>query len=272
MFEDYWNKTISFFRAPKLQMALFLGLIGLSAILFGGQKRAPWTMILAIMTTVLTDYLVVKLRKVPSFLLSAAIVTGLIIGLLAYPAAPWFYVVTVGILAILSKNFLRFNNRHIFNPAAFGLVVGGIIWGQNVSWWGVIFQSMHLSVITVVLYLLLLLPGYTSFFRMLRMRTILSFFIVVLLSRIALSLNSLNLINILETTIFSPLLIFFALVMLPEPMTSPNNRRMQILYGGFVGILATILNFLPVVTLPDSILVSLLTGNFIFYWLRLKYP
>lgn len=253
-------------------MAIFLGFIALGAIFFSGQNGAFLSVILAVGTTFIADYCFIRLRKIQPFVLSAALVSGLIIGLLAYPLLPWYYLVSVCLLAMASKNFLKMNNRHVFNPAAFGLVVGGLIFSQNVSWWGVIFQSLKLNPLSIFLFILILVPGYISIFRMRRGRLIVSFLIIFTLTEILLRFNSADTPKVVFSTLLSPLVLFFSMVMLPEPMTSPNNRRLQIFFGAFVGILAAFFNFFPFFFLPDTLLVSLLVGNLVFYWLRQKYP
>src|SRR3989338_5663899 len=47
----------------------------------------------------------------------------------------WTYLLAA-VLAISSKYILKLGPKHIFNPAAFGLLTSSIITGTPVAWWG----------------------------------------------------------------------------------------------------------------------------------------
>ena len=38
-------------------------------------------------------------------------------------------------LAMASKYLLAFHKKHVFNPAAFGVAVTGLVFGGYASWW-----------------------------------------------------------------------------------------------------------------------------------------
>lgn len=186
------------------------------------------------------------------FLPSAALVSGLIITLLVSPQNPLYITAFAAFIAILGKHLGRkFFNTNVFNPAAAGLFVTSIIFSNTVSWWGVSWGYIPL-ILTVVL------VGYLVLFRMRRYLIPLSFlatyFLILKLLTFTLQLS----------TFFDPTLIFFALVMLPEPMTSPNDHKRQIFYGIFVAILVFVVgNFVG--QLPfDPLITALLLGNLVF--------
>lgn len=273
MANDYVKRFISFCRIPKIQVGIFLSLIALSAMVFGQQSRSIYSILFAVGVTIAVDYVLIKLRKLKPFLLSAAIVSGIIIGLLTLPELPWYYFLIVAILAVGSKNFLKANNRHVFNPAAFGLFFAGLIMGEHVSWWGVIFQNIQPNFVSILLFILILIPAYVSMYKQRKTKTVLTFLAVFIILQFFIRGNWIvNLRSIFLTTLYSPLILFFSVVMLPEPMTSPNNAKLQILYGAFVGIVATLANFIPYLFIPDTLLLGLLAGNLAFFWLRQKYP
>jgi hypothetical protein len=75
--------------------------------------------------------------------------------------------------------------------------------------------------------------------------------------------------------ITDPTVLFFAIVMLPEPMTSPVVLQKQIFYGGFIAIAAVMFSHLPFSrnllaahVLPDGLLPFLLIGNVLFFKFR----
>lgn len=257
-------------RISKMQMAVFLMLIAISAVLF--EKRLlPLQMIsLAVLTTVSTDMVLIRLRKVEPFLPSAAIVSGLIIGLLSAPTLPWYHTVVASVIAMVGKNFLRFGNRHIFNPAASGLFIAGLLFMHSVSWWGVSFRTLHIDFISLFFFLILLSPGYVSMIRLRRYKILISFLPVYILFVGAFQLfqHSFNVKNLLTDTVFDPTSIFFSLVMLPEPMTTPNNPSRQLLFGVFVATIATLIGLIHSHFVFDPFITGLLIGNLLFFRFR----
>ncbi len=227
-------------KTPKLQLAITLILIYLSSLIKSDLTLSWYILPLCVGFTIFFDLLFTFLRKKVLFMPLSSLVSGLIIALIINPQALWYQVAVICALAMASKNFVRLSNKHIFNPAAVGLFLGGIIFNLNVSWWGSSFQTHFWD------FLILLTPGIISFYKMKRYGSILSFLIVYEL------LTGFK--NLLD-----PTTIFFALVMLPEPMTSPFDLKKQILYGAIVAVAITILSYFPI--LPDVFIPALLLGN-----------
>ncbi len=257
-------------KTAKLQMALFLCLIAISAMLHYQSLVSVFTIFLAVVSTLISDVVFVKLRKIEPFFPSAAIVTGLIIGLLAYYQFPWYEIVTTGIIAMMAKNFLRIHNQHVFNPAGFGLFVTSFFFHQSVSWWGVSFQNPTPTILSILLFLFLISPGLVSMVRLKRYFILVSFMSVYILSTSGIRLlqHSFNALTILQVVLFSSTILFFSLVMLPEPMTSPNNHKRQIMYGSCTAILALVLSIIFPNYFPDVLIGALLVGNAVFFKFR----
>lgn len=256
-------------NAPKTQLSLLLLLILLSSFIHSPSITLVKTLILALTSTIISDYLFIKLRRLPFFPPTAAIVSGLIISLLCSPALPWFEAPIAGIFAMFSKNFLRIDH-HIFNPAGFGLLATGLLFNHGVSWWGVSFQQLKLGHGDFIYFMILLLPILVSAYRMRRYRIIFSFLLAYLL--LSLGLNpKLSVVNIPDPTI-----LFFAFVMLPEPMTTPNKHGLQILFGLVIALMSVVVSY-PfdlggpssiTASIPDPLIFSLLVGNMLFFKLR----
>lgn len=271
-------------------MIIVLSLITTSTlILYTFQIPYVQTLILSLLSTMITDMLFLKIRNVPKRFTSASVITGLIIGLVASPLLSWYQTLTIGILAMVSKNFIRVNNRHIMNPAAFGLLVSSFLFGQTISWWGLSWQSFvafapqDKQLLPIISFLILLSPFLVSALRFRRYRIQLSFLISYILSNLLSSFNQvftldINLFHIsyfIFHIFFDPTLLFFTAVMLPEPMTTPSNRRKQLFFGIFVALVSTIV-FLPVANsgirisnfISDPLIFSLLLANVIFFFWR----
>ncbi|MDP3974121.1 MAG: RnfABCDGE type electron transport complex subunit D [Candidatus Daviesbacteria bacterium] len=268
------NSIPRLLRVPKIQMIFLLGLIYLSTLTKYPITQTLPILILALTFSSLSDLLFTYIRRRTFFIPYAAIVTALIITLIIDPKAAWYQIATISTFAMVIKNFLRISQRHIFNPAASGLFIGGIIFNQYVSWWGVSFQTIRsFSPLNLLLFLILLFPLFVSAIRLRRYVNILSFliFFPLLTQLINLNLSLPNLIN----SFLEPGILFFALVMLPEPMTTPVNPKRQMLFGFGVAILVTLLS-LPLLNnfllenrlLTDPLVLALLMTNLLFFRFR----
>jgi len=268
------KRILQIIHTPKVQLALSLLLIYFTAIITEFSPNIIYIFITNIAFTVGFDLLFIYIRKRKVFIPYAAIVTGLILSVTLTPTTPWYAIIILCGIAMATKNFIRIKNRHIFNPAAIGLVLGGIIFHQSVSWWGSSFQSIFTGHIGIVfLFIILLLPIYVSGYRMKRYYTIFSFFLVYIITSFFLTHGST--VQDFVAISSSSSLIFFTLIMLPEPMTSPVTKKRQILFGMLVAILTQII-LLPMIShllapiglLPDPFLISLLISNAIFFTFR----
>lgn len=242
----------SFLSTPKIQLSLTLLLIASSAFFHSPSIQTLNLFALSISSAIIFDLFFVRLRRINFIFPSAAIVSGLIIGLLIDPTSLWYEIILASFLAIFIKDFLRINNRHIFNPAASGLFLTGLIFQRPVSWWGVSFQYFSPNLTQIVFFLILLSPALVSIVNVRRWKIILSF----------LTLYSLI---IGPKSFLDPTVLFFALVLAPEPITTPNRAKNQILFGIFIALFALLFSQPFFVFLPDPLITSLLLGNLVFF-------
>lgn len=253
-------------KMPKMQLTVTLLLIFISALFNQFSISIFFRFVLAIVLTVLVDLILLRVRKIELFFPSAGLATGCIIGLLFATDLPVRQLVIVILLAMFSKHFLRRENRQIFNPAGFGLFFGSLFFRNDLSWWAVSFQQLTINLLLLVSFLILLLPGYVSLVRMRRYRIIISFILTYALINFFLNKTIM---------LFDPTVIFFSLVMLPEPMTTPNKPTSQILFGIFVAIVSIFISFPFSIfnsqfstVLPDPLIAGLLVGNMTFLKFR----
>lgn len=256
---------------PKVQITLILLLIDLSALLKFPNSVNFNLLIMGVGFTVGFDLLFTYIRKKVLFIPYAAVVSGLILTLIVDQSSSLVQIATISALAMGVKNFLRISGRHIFNPVASGLFIGGLVFNQYASWWGVSFQNITQSSIqNLPFFLILLSPALVSILRFKKHYAMLAFMITnVLLTQLFYPFSSLD---SLTNKIFDPSTIFFILVMLPEPMTSPISLKNQLFYGVFVAATPfifshpSVINFFINNNLAfDSLLFALLLGNLIFF-------
>lgn len=173
----------------------------------------------------------------------SAVITGLLISLLLVPGIDlkilWFAVT----VAIASKLLFRFpSGKHIFNPAAAGLILATVFWGNRINWWG--FSNPYIVIIL----------GGIILYRLNR----LSFIFSYLISR----LLGLCLVNGMDINIEMLLLpnLFFAFIMLVEPKTTPIKRVTQWKFAAGVGLCSSLL--FTIIPAVDGDLTALLMMNF----------
>ncbi len=249
----------SLLRVPKVQ--LFLTLLFIFAVNYFQNPQTSRIVVFftSIIMTLALDLIYTYIKRKKVYLSDAALVTGAIIGLLISPNSLWYEVAVASAVAVGLKIFLRPGGRHIFNPAASGLLVWGLIFGQTVAWWG---PSLENFLSTGAL----LTPLLVSAWRMRRYLTISSFLFIYVFWYVIQTGD----LNAVSTTLFDPTILFFAFVMLPEPMTSPVNIKRQFLYGVLVAVIVRILT-LPLfsqVPFPDILIPALLIGNMVLYRYR----
>lgn len=263
------HKILLTLRTPKGQMIVLLTAIYLITFFQTPFQQTLPVLLLSVGSTVAFHMLFMRINKRPLSFPSAAIVTGLIIGLLLDPTIPWYIVVFTAFMAMASKSFLRISARPIFNPAAFGLVITSLLFSTTVAWWGTYQQFPFNNPLSLqlLLFFILISPLYVSQIRLKRYYATIPFLLMYA--------GSLQLMNTsvftLHQALFDPTILFFSLIMLPEPMTSPAENQRQLLFGVAVAVLAIAISLLLIASplsfltkIPDPLLVSLLLVNLLF--------
>ncbi len=115
------NRICSFAAdARHGQIVALCCLIGLGVWAFAFEM--PWWRPLTALATAVATQLILSAVLRARFDWRSAAITGLSLTLLLRTDGPWLIVCAAG-LAIASKAVLRWNGRHFFNPAAFGIAV-----------------------------------------------------------------------------------------------------------------------------------------------------
>lgn len=161
------------------------------------------------------------------------LITSLILALIISPPkslSELLFMFWVTVLAISSKFIFTFKRKHIFNPVAIAVVLTSVFIGSSASWW---IGSVHMLIPTAIVGLLII--------RKLRREDLFISFIITTLT-LSVLINFFNgfpidtlFLRILKET---PL-IFFATIMLTEPLTLPPTKKLKIIYGILAGILFT---------------------------------
>ncbi len=156
--------------------------------------------------------------------------------------------------AMASKYILTIRKKHIFNPAALAVALTAITISQSASWW----------VGTLSLLPFVLIGGILMVRKLRRFDLVLSFILVSMAVIVGAHISSGGsfLIVLKQALLYSPIL-FFACIMLTEPLTAPPTWVLRILYGTIVGVL-----FLPAIHIGSFYMtpeLALLVGNIFSY-------
>lgn len=158
------------------------------------------------------------------YLPQSGFITGLIVAIVLAPGAPVWQVAVATAIGILSKYLIRFQRRQVFNPAAAGLAAAALCAGAVDGWWGD-------GTPWLVAFL-----GAFIVTRTRKWPTVAAFVVAWLLAVFVRAPSVEGVRGALQTV---PL--FFAAVMLIEPMTTPAFARAQVVYGFVAGGIASAL-------------------------------
>ena len=235
-------KFLSKFSVKTYMSAMLLALLAMGAAHLGYKgiaAHAFLSVFSAIATELILGYL--KSRRIVS--VSSAFIAGMIVALVLSPQTEWFIVMAASSIAIAQKYIIRYRDRHIFNPANFGLLAVVFIFSSHPTWWVMEYWPFIVSAGIFICY---------------RMRRITLPLVFLLIFSLLFVLN--NVVAGLyprEWLLFPNM--FFIFVMLIEPKTSPLNQKGLIIYG----ILTALFGFAFFKLLPqhDFSLISLALVN-----------
>lgn len=183
---------------------------------------------------------------ITAFILSLIITPALTVSGLALPLA-------AGTLAIASKYILVIKRVHIFNPAAIGVTLTALFAGQAASWW--VGGALMLPFVLV--------GGALLVTKLQRWAVVLTFLGLASVFTIALSASIGTLASTMVSLVVQTPLLFFAFVMVTEPLTLPGKRSAQMWYAGLIALM-----FPPQVHLGSFFLtpeLALVVGNALAY-------
>lgn len=246
------------FSMYRLLIYYLLSLIGLAVILalFRDISYNPLSIILTSSITVFAcwfiNLILASIFDLPTAF-ESSIITGLILSLIISPTLGLYnilFMIAASGLAMASKYILTYKHKHIFNPAAIAVVLTAFGPHQTASWW--IGTSSMLPLVIIGGYLLIRKIKRIQMFLTYLVTTSLSTILFALISKISVSTS-------IYDMVFDSAVFFLGFVMLTEPLTSPVNKKHQLIYGGIVGFLLPpqvhLLNFY---TTPE---IALVLGN-----------
>lgn len=158
-------------------------------------------------------------------------ISALILALIISPANnlhDLIFLAWAATLTMASKYILAIGKKHIFNPVAIAVVLTAFVLGDSASWW-IATLPMLPVVLAGGLLLVKKIQRADLFFSFLATAS------VVILTFAAFS--GTNNPSIFQKIFVDSPIIFFACVMLTEPLTTPPTARLRIWYGILIGLL-----------------------------------
>ncbi len=164
------------------------------------------------------------------------------------------FVMSAAFWSQASKYIFAAYKKHFFNPAAFAVVLTAIFLNQSASWW--IGTAWMLPFVVI---------GGLLMVRKLRRTDLVASFLItalVVFSGFILFKGQALLPSIEKFFLSSPIM-FFAFIMLTEPLTTPPTKKLRIVYGALTGLLyAPQIHIGSIFSTPE---LSLLVGNVFSY-------
>ncbi len=234
-------------------MLYFLMLLVTVAIIFAWIGWIPYkpldiiyTNVVLYVTCYVSNWIFSRALKIPANYESDSI-TAMILTLIITPGAGWLFLVLAAVFSQASKYILAIRGKHIFNPAAIGVIITILVINQGASWW----------VGNVYLLPFVVIGGLLIARKLQHFDLVFSFLIVHLL--IIGFKNSSDFLSIWQSTLVNSSLLYFTFVMLVEPLTTPPTRVLRIAYGSLIGLIMSFTFVIgPLYSSPE---LALVLGN-----------
>jgi len=200
----------------------------------------------------LLELAILRYNRKPFAIPRSGLISAGIMALVINPLSSWWVYSIAPLLVVGAKRYIRLGKvRHIANPAGFALVALSLFNNNLVSWWGVANMTLLIPILIYGLYTAYRVKGW----------------IIVAAYTLVYATGILVLNAPLKSSVLDPTFIFFATIMLIEPVTSSFPRRIhQIFYGvlcAVIGIKLIVLYQLPILERLDPLLSALVLGGMI---------
>ncbi|MDP8257808.1 MAG: RnfABCDGE type electron transport complex subunit D [Candidatus Aadella gelida] len=213
MIRDKWK---SFVKNKKNVVILLLSLLVAIKIPQGGFRLILW-ILGGVSTCCLVDILLNRVIRKKKISLQSAIISGFIVsGILDY-SLDWYLLVVFSAIAIASKFLIRIDNKHVFNPANFALLIAALF-RQPLTW---NIESNTYLIIIAGIYLAVTLKKWPH---------VLGFLLVFSSTFYFSGVNPLNMISY-----------FFLFIMLIEPKTSGFGKGRGFAFGSIAGLMSFVM-------------------------------
>ncbi len=199
----------------------------------------------------LLELAILRYSRKPFAIPRSGLISAAILALIINPLSSWWVYLIAPFLVVGVKRYLHFSKiRHLANPAALTLILLSFFETNLISWWGVAPKVLIVPILIFGLY---------TVYRIKKWETVAIYTFVFAIGLLALGAHT--------SGLFDPTFIFFATIMLIEPVTSNFPRRIhQIFYGiicAVIGLKILVFYQLPIFERLDPLLGGLVLGGII---------
>lgn len=255
-------KLLRFLKTPKGQLTVILLILTAIAAPGEGVSTVLLGMGVAVAAAGVADLLILRARKNVWEFPSGAVLTAMIVTMVVRAQEPWYVPAVTSVVAVLSKYAIRTRSANVFNPAAFAIVAMFYVLHMGQSWWGALPEVTPLWLQGA-----LLLGGIYITDRVNKMPLVLAFLgaYFLLFTAAAYIGDTQRVAEIFRTPDIQAVL-YFALIILTDPPTSPAKYPDQLICGAMVAVVSyAVFERLGVVYF---LLAGVLVGNVWEAWRR----
>jgi len=212
-------------KSIKTQLIIYLVCFVLFLAIKDKDIAFLFTVLVAVISALVIESFILYLKTKAFRITESSVITGLIIGFVLSGDEVWWKFIFASALAILSKYLIRFQKKHIFNPAAFGIFLSIILLGASTQWRG------------TYLWYILVPFGIYFVYKLKKTGVLIGYaFVSLLLFGSQAILQKVPFWNI-----FGYLSYFYIFVMVIEPKTTPLKTMGKYLFGAGTAALIFIL-------------------------------
>jgi Na+-transporting NADH:ubiquinone oxidoreductase subunit NqrB len=254
----------------RLTLYCLIGLVAIATIFgyFGLISYQPMAILVStaiiVVICLITNYIFAYVFKAPNNIVSVCITALILVLIIAPPLSisDIHYLILAGwasMLAMASKYIFAIHKKHLFNPVAIAVVLTALVINQSANWW----------VGTTALMPFVLVGGLLIVRKLKRSDLVIAFLVAAFLSTEFFGfLKGSNLLLSAQRILLSSPLLFFAFIMLTEPLTVPLTKMKRIVYGIFVGLIFTpAIHLWSLYSTPE---LALVVGNALLYLFSFK--
>ncbi len=239
----YSGEPVMKLGSIKTQVILFLSVFAFFHAVKDRDALFFFKTMIAVVSAALCEAGWVFLKERKLRLTESSIISGLIIGFVLFRSQPWWVFSFAAFLAITSKYVFRVNNKHVFNPAAFGIFMAIILLRAQTQWQG-----------TYDWYILAP-AGLYAIIKIRKLELLLGYGLATLVLFGAQAIGQ----KVPVFNVFGYLSYFYIFVMIVEPRTTPVKPRAKWIFGASLAALIFVLTGIGVKF--DVELASLLIMN-----------
>jgi len=218
-----------FFRTPKGLLTILLAMLVMIAAPHQGIRVVAPGLVSAVLAAGFADLLILRQRKKVWEYPSGAVLTALIVAMVLRAQEPWYVTAITSVAAVLSKYIFRSRTANVFNPAALAMVASFYVFHAGQSWWGAMPE------LTPIAQLVMVAGGVFIADRVNKMPMVLAFLgtYYVLFTATAFVGDPGRVAEVFRAPDLQ-MALFFALIILTDPPTSPTRYPDQIVCGAMV--------------------------------------